>query len=381
MKKYLGMLMAVLFLGSFLLAPGLTAAVSDLDQYQTDGVGGNYISSHKFTGQSFKPTKNRLNKISIKMKGDGVKPVFAQMTKTGNDTLLLPGTPEVMTTADADYKWYDFTFADIAVTPGESYTFWVATYGSSFWAIHTSADELYADGKAYLDCPTWISNDSCDHWVATADWTFKTFGYSTTAPAPVTPPPVQPPVTTPTAAPTTVTTVAAPVLTELKKNNSIVTLPVTETVKVTKAGTLSLAGTSTDGGAVTVSYGEKSYPATTAADGTWKLEIVAKDLEVGEYTAKGKTVKGTTVSSEKELLKFSVEANSEPEVTNTKVLVADVTLYYAGAAGLLLLIAVILLIVYAVKHRKLKKHVETLGGTEAKAPKVTPAETLEEPKE
>lgn len=357
MKKVINMLAAFLLMSGFLM-PGNISAAAELDQYQTDHNSWNYISGHQYVGQTFKPNKNRLNKISLKIRGAG-DVVMIQMTKNVNDTLLLPGTPMLATAVDADFKWYDFTFSDVAVSTGESYVIWVAALGNSRWGIHNTSDELYSNGRAYKDCVTWVTTPSCVHSTVTADWTFKTFGYSTEVPPAPAAPPAPPPAAVTSEKPKAEETAALspPVLTSLSKNETNVDLPVNGTVTISQAGTLNLAGTAAVDAEVNVVLGDKSFSAAADKDGKWKLAVKLDEVKIGEYTVKSKTVKDDRASAEAEFFKVKVEKANivDANMVNAAGWFAGWNIFYVLIPVGILLLVLLLLAIIARRHHHEKK--------------------------
>jgi hypothetical protein len=376
MNKVINVLAAFFLLCGFLVVPAPAVAVSDLDQYQTDHNSWNYISTHQYVVQTFKPGKNRLNKIQLKVRGAGDL-LAIQMTKTGSSTILLPGVQLQNTTVDADFRWYEFAFSDVAVTIGDSYSIWVGASGNSRWSIHNTSDELYANGRAYKDCAIWVTNLACMHPTVTADWTFKTFGYSTELPPAPAAPPAPLPAATTAEKPAEQTTVALkpPVLTSLAKNETNVKLPVEDTVTMSKAGTLNLAGTAAADMEVDVALGEETFSSTTDKDGKWKLALELKDVKVGEYTVKGKVVSDGKASSEAEFFKLKVEdaAVVNPNAVETAGWFTGWNIFYTLIGVGVLLLILLLLAVIARRH-----HHEKTGGQSDDDKKDEPKEEVAE---
>lgn len=168
MTKKLWILLVVSFLvGLFALSVQPTAAnVSQLDQENQAGSGNILICTGSRMMQTFKPTLNRLDSITINVADASGNLNVAIKTNTSEgwqDIATLSNQP-------ATNGWNVFDFTDVAVTPENDYAISISGDCSTKW--NYSSSNPYARGYAI-----WQSNTQAD-W----DFQFQTFGMNISAP-------------------------------------------------------------------------------------------------------------------------------------------------------------------------------------------------------
>jgi hypothetical protein len=161
-------LIATFLMGIFSLSVSTTSAnTSQLDQENTSGAGSLLISTGSRMFQIFKPSLNRLDKVTIEII-DPAGTLSCTIRKPGAE-----GWEEIAGVSDqaAVDGWNVFDFSDIAVTPETDYAISITgSYGPK-WKYGIS--NVYTRGYA-----VWQSSD-----YATWDYNFQTYGYNVSTPS------------------------------------------------------------------------------------------------------------------------------------------------------------------------------------------------------
>lgn len=165
MKKMIN-IFAIWFLIIFTLQfPNVTKAASEIDQQQTSGSSHSTILGDDGNYQTFKPAKNVLDKVAVKIDnlttGDSV--IFKinkwqvsgwETQRTSKKKMLIAG-------------WNEFDFTDLAVTVDSYYAIAVNIVGSNTPYWYYNGFNIYERGTFY------------SHGVEQRSWdaNFKTWGY------------------------------------------------------------------------------------------------------------------------------------------------------------------------------------------------------------
>lgn len=275
--------------------------------------------------QSYKPTQNRLNKISIYMEGDGVGSVTLWLVQDSESgTYYINSNGPV---AEPNGKgMMDFVFDNVVLIPGEDYIILPNPTDNSKlnWFYQ---DNCYADGIGYMG---QVANSF--------DFAFQTSGYTANQ-APQQTDNLFIPTATLTVAPTSTVT---PTATVTKTANQIDSPTATITVEPTGMGTgemgiglvepttsitpiidvdpeiplpeveyvlknlekienleeaielsktdgFVLYGTGEKNSTILISLGQNNYETVVSSNGTWYLQLPLSEIDPGTYTIKGQT--------------------------------------------------------------------------------------------
>lgn len=246
-------LISFLTLVLVLIFPSQTfAASSVLDQYEyvpTSGADAGYwlIKVHTVK-QTFKPTKNKLDKVYVYLNGNGssatvnmvIKDVGGNTVEGGSMAATAPSVAESPAGAGGSWILYDFS-TDLSVTSEAIYQIILTTTSSTaYWRIDKTPD--YTRGNAVVDGVVKNTDPNKQNFG------FLTYGYDAAAPAPpAADPPAAPPAPTETSEPVANSTTPT---TENKSDapatetTATVTQTSAPTVATTSAKTTSKATTS-----------------------------------------------------------------------------------------------------------------------------------------
>ncbi|MFC1656425.1 hypothetical protein ACFL14_00445 [Patescibacteria group bacterium] len=171
MKRFTKILISSVLFSFVLMSVNMFGAVkayAPVDQANVNGLTGYWlIKTHEWVGQSFKPSKNRIDAIAIKASGNGAPGVLSI-------NVVDYATPEIVSIGvsnaivESSEGWIYFTFAeDLVVThPNATHIMWISTASNTaYWSVDPTG--TYANGNAYIDS----ISDSGD------DFGFVTYGY------------------------------------------------------------------------------------------------------------------------------------------------------------------------------------------------------------
>jgi len=150
-----------------------TSAHSSLDQYTLAATGYWRIETHKWVGQTFRPTFNKLDGLGVYSGIQSLGPSSCTLTVS----LWKNNTPPIKIAEESTtiYKVDAYTIIEIPavdVVPDARYTMYVSASSSyAYWLFNGS--DIYPRGTAIVDSIT----------DPTQDFVFATFGYNDTPPA------------------------------------------------------------------------------------------------------------------------------------------------------------------------------------------------------
>lgn len=150
-----------------------TSAHSSLDQYTLTATGYWRIETHKWVGQTFRPTFNKLDGLGVY---SGIQPTGPNSC-TLTVSLWKNNTPPVKIAEESTtiYKMEAYTIVEIPavdMVPEARYTMYVSASSSyAYWLFNSS--DIYPRGTAIVDS---VADP-------TQDFVFATFGYNDTPPA------------------------------------------------------------------------------------------------------------------------------------------------------------------------------------------------------
>ncbi len=234
LSKISAALVVVAFL---LLFPAQTfAAASVLDQYEyvplppSADAGYWRINSHTVK-QTFKPTKNKLDKVYVYLNGDGSSATVNMAIKDAAANSI--GSMDATAPSSENGSWVLFDFStDLSVTAEAIYQIILTTTSSTaYWRIDETPD--YTRGNAVVDGVVKNTDPNKQNFG------FLTYGYDAAAPAP---PAADPPAAAP--APTE-SSEPAPVNPNTSTTENKSDAPATETVTQTKTPTAATASAKT----------------------------------------------------------------------------------------------------------------------------------------
>lgn len=250
MRPLSKVLISFLTLVLVLIFPTQTfAATSVLDQYEyvpTSGADAGYwlIKVHTVK-QTFKPTKNKLDKVYVYLNGNGSSATVNMAIKDAAANSV--GSMDATAPSSATGSWVLFDFStDLSVTTEEVYQIILTTTSSTaYWRIDKTPD--YTRGNAVVDGVVKNTDPNKQNFG------FLTYGYDAAAPAP---PPADPPPATP--APTETSEPTANSNTPTADNKS--DAPATETTTTPTTTTQTTAPTSATSSAKTTPKATASAP-------------------------------------------------------------------------------------------------------------------------
>jgi len=185
MYKKLPKILLVLFSLLFVLVfPGKALAASVLDQYEyvpTSGPDANWWfikrTGSNVVKQTFKPTKNKLDKVYVWINGNGSSATVTMDIRDAPANLI--GSMSATAPSSTYGSWVLFDFStDLSVTPEAIYQIILATTSTTaYWRVDEAPS--YTRGNAVVDGVV----------KPTQDFGFKTYGYDEAAPPPIPPPP------------------------------------------------------------------------------------------------------------------------------------------------------------------------------------------------
>ncbi len=183
---------AFIVLASVLVFPAnIFAASSVLDQYEyvplppSADAGFWRINSHTVK-QTFKPTKNKLDKVYVYLNGDGSSATVTMTVRDAAANLIGSMSATAPSSAEGSWVLYDFS-TDLSVTAEAIYQIILTTTSSTaYWRIDKTPD--YARGNAVVDGVVKNTDPNKQNFG------FLTYGYDAAAPAP---PAAEPPAATP----------------------------------------------------------------------------------------------------------------------------------------------------------------------------------------
>ncbi len=147
-------------------------AYQPIDQVNSNDIDGYWkIKTHQWLGQTFKPTKNRLDAIGIRASGDGiVNQVSLYLFDAAGPALLSQFVIDLPATEG--WIYYDFP-TDIEITHvNQNHILYVnSPSNDSYWAVATA--DTYTDGNAIVDSMASVGQD----------FAFVTYGYDAEAPS------------------------------------------------------------------------------------------------------------------------------------------------------------------------------------------------------
>lgn len=315
-------------------------------------------------GQAFKPTTNRITKITVYMEYSAINKVGLLLFTNDQYISSSPVFPVTNETGYTPGQIYPVSYdLDAAVNPGQEYMIvLVVQEGTAKWKYIENDGSCDPTGNARVNLVNGL----------TTDMTYMVQGYNYVAPATTA-------ATTTTVAPaantdsptttkkdTTTTTkpkdavqvdatIAKPALVSYALNGKTTNGPVSESVNITKGEKIKLTGTSFAGAEVTIFYGDTSSLATTKADGSWKIEIDSKKMNEGDSTISAQAKKGEKGSEIVDLIPVRVlGVNNVVADTNSEK--ADTLNPYVLYSLIGLLVIIISLIAYLeLKHKVISK--------------------------
>lgn len=184
--KILAICIFSLFLGANISTP-ITAittnitSIDELDQQQTQHSGAYWVYECRYMAQEFKPTLDRLTKISLLLSKSGTPPneltVSIRNDLYGSDLISTQVTSNELSEHET---WIDIDVQDITVTPEKSYYIVCKTIGGSYnpnhlYGWHCHENNPYNRGNMFRSTTcgqTWTESDTYD-----TDFCFKTYGY------------------------------------------------------------------------------------------------------------------------------------------------------------------------------------------------------------
>lgn len=343
--------------------------------------------------QTFKPTLNRLTKVSLYMEGDGVGSVtlwIVQDSESGTYYINSNGP-----VAEPNGKgMMEFYFDNSVMIPGENYIILPnPTDNSSLNWFYQEA--CYADGYGFMgqaiksfDFAFQTTGYSVGQTPEQSDYFFIPTTISTPTPTSTVAPTVNPtkivtPTTTPTATITSSPTgmgnkemgvfVPTSSLTPVPVQDPEIQSPkveyvlknlekienLDEPIDVSEANGFVLYGTGEKDAKILVSLGEYNYEVVTGSNGEWFLQLPLSEIASGNYTITGQTQidgKGGVIA---ELAKIRFQkdgaAGLVSEIANNKR-----NYYPYMAAILVILIGLTLLGMYLDARKKSMKTENTL---------------------
>lgn len=180
MKKIHNLFLSlVIVLTSFLVLAPKAMAASAIDQeYSKSGDASLAIKSHPLTLQSFRPTKPKLDKVSVNLTNTAGTVNLGVSKYNGSDWDPVTYMNDKVVTDG----WNTFDFADIDVTIDGRYRIWLdASMSDTQW--YYGSGNPYSRGSAYWDQYTSYPDN---------DFQFRTYGYSTDIPIIIVTPTVEP---------------------------------------------------------------------------------------------------------------------------------------------------------------------------------------------
>ena len=159
-----------------------------VDQYQTETTTGMIACSYFIWAQSFKPSKDLLTKVELKLGRLGDITTDLKVTIRGNKDggdLTAVKIPYNRIPSNS-WEWISFNFPDINVTPGETYYILLSTDGGDnienfySWAGSINPDS-YPNGDVWIQ---W-SSGKWEIWDPPIDSCFKTFFVESTLDPPI----------------------------------------------------------------------------------------------------------------------------------------------------------------------------------------------------
>ena len=195
MRTLSKVLISFFILSLVFLFPGKALAVSVVDQYEyvplppSADAGFWYIkrSGSNVVKQTFKPTKNKLDKIYVYLNGNGSSATVNMAIKDAAANSI--GSMDATAPSSTNGSWvlYDFS-TDLSVTAEAIYQIILTTTSTTaYWRVDQSPE--YTRGNAVVDGVVKLDQN----------FGFETSGYDAAAPVPppATPPPATPPSDTP----------------------------------------------------------------------------------------------------------------------------------------------------------------------------------------
>lgn len=193
---------ALFVVTAFLLFPASVFAELDPTAWVTNNCNDGYwkINLHNQVAQTFKPTKNTVDKIGAYLNTtSGSASVTGALWTSNGVTKLAESSKTVNFVASPSIgAWYYFDFSpDVSVTAGDSYKLVLTTSSNAaYWNVAIDRNS-YANGNAIIDSSADTSQDFC----------FANYGYETVI---LTPPPAPTPTPEPTPVPTQPTNQQSP---------------------------------------------------------------------------------------------------------------------------------------------------------------------------
>lgn len=211
-----------------LIFPTQTLAASVVDQYEyvplppSADAGYWLIKSHTVK-QTFKPTKNKLDKIYVFLNGNGSSATVTMDIKDAAANSI--GSMDATAPSSTNGSWVLFDFStDLSVTAESIYQIILTTTSTTaYWRIDKTPE--YTRGDAVVDGV--VKNTA----PTIQDFGFETSGYDAAAPVP---PPATPPPATP---PPAETSEPAAVSSDTSTTNNNSDAPATETTTPTQTTT------------------------------------------------------------------------------------------------------------------------------------------------
>ena len=149
-----------------------------VDQYQTETTTGMVACSYFIWAQSFKPSKDLLTEVELKLGRLGSITTELKVTirknKDGEDLTVI--SIPYSRIPSYSWEWVSFNFPDITITPGETYYILLSTDGGDnienfySWAGSENPDS-YPNGDVWIQ---W-SSGQWEMWNPPIDSCFKTF--------------------------------------------------------------------------------------------------------------------------------------------------------------------------------------------------------------
>jgi len=359
----------ILVVGIFGSARAFTLIEYNLDQSQILQNNWNKIKGHTYCGQSFKPTVNKINQVSLFLYGAPNDHMTIQITKSGSANPLLPDPFQV---GDGTARWYYWQFDPLTVTPGDTYLVWISALNNeSKWYLSTSSGDKYPDGQAYIDNPGILDTNPYPVGFQ-ADWTFKIYGTKDQAPsAPATDPNTngtsdqQATTEKPSATAAAIDEkIDIPELTKVEKDGKTVVIASSNTLAVYKGEKLELFGTALAGQKVNVFVADKKYTADVDTKGKWTVELKDLDLKTKtNYSIQAQTVKGDKGSEKTEFFKVRYLGEKEAIVASDKTFIGENLYWLLGVLGTLIIILAGVSTFLYMKKRKGMKSINDEGTT------------------